>query len=71
MTSIDDSIDVFPSYSPALCTGVPDLVVDGDHLTVLRGSQIASLEEHIPAHISERVANYMIRHADALRPVRA
>jgi steroid delta-isomerase-like uncharacterized protein len=48
--------------------GLPDLRLEGEHLTRYAGGAIRRIEEWLPPGTPERVASYLAEHGPALRP---
>jgi predicted ester cyclase len=48
--------------------GLPDLEVEGEHLTVYHDGAIALIEEHVAPAAERRVEDYLATHGPALRP---
>lgn len=49
--------------------GLPDLVVEGDHLAVYAGDRIAHIEEHLFGDAGARVDAFLAEHGARLKPV--
>ena len=52
-------------------SGLPDLVIEGDHGTYFRDGKIERIEEQLAPGVAERVTEYFDAHASALLPERA
>lgn len=61
---------IWMRFRLTLCrAGLPDLTIEGDHHAWYDGGDaIARLDEHVSRETCAAVAEYLVRHADALRP---
>lgn len=48
--------------------GLPELEIEGEHVTAHGGGKIRRIDEHVDADVQERVGSFLAEHDGALRP---